>query len=87
MKTLLHYIDGAFVRPVTDMGRFPVFNPATEEQVAEIAMGSADDANLAVAAAHRAFQTYSLTTLDERIALMEKLLDDEILAARICPLI
>jgi len=75
MKTLLHYIDGAFVRPVTDMGRFPVFNPATEEQVADIAMGSADDANLAVAAAHRAFQTYSLTTLDERIALMEKLLE------------
>ena len=46
MKTLLHYIDGAFVSPVTDMGRFAVVNPATEEQVAEIAMGSADDANL-----------------------------------------
>ena len=75
MKTLLHYIDGAFVSPVTDMGRFAVVNPATEEQVAEIAMGSADDANLAIAAAHRAFQSYSLTTLDERIALMEKLLE------------
>ena len=69
MKTLLHYIDGAFVAPVTDMGRFPVINPATEEQVAQIAMGSAQDANLAIAAAHRAFQTYSLTTLEERIAL------------------
>jgi aldehyde dehydrogenase (NAD+) len=75
MNTLLHYIDGAFVSPIRNMGRFPVINPATEEQVAEIAMGSADDANLAVAAAHRAFQTYSLTSLDERIALMEKLLE------------
>ncbi len=75
MKTLQHYIDGAFVSPVSDQGRFPVIDPATEQQVAEIAMGSAQDANIAVAAAHRAFQTYSLTTLDTRIALMEKLLE------------
>jgi aldehyde dehydrogenase (NAD+) len=75
MKTLQHYIDGAFVSPVADQGRFPVIDPATEQQVADIAMGSAQDANIAVAAAHRAFQTYSLTTLDTRIALMEKLLE------------
>lgn len=74
MKILQHYIDGRFVAPVQDVGLFDVINPATEECVAQIQMGTAADADLAVAAAHRAFQTYGLSSLDERIALMEKLL-------------
>jgi aldehyde dehydrogenase (NAD+) len=74
VKILQHYIDGRFVAPVQDVGLFDVINPATEECVAQIQMGTAADADLAVAAAHRAFQTYGLSSLDERIALMEKLL-------------
>jgi aldehyde dehydrogenase (NAD+) len=74
VKILQHYIDGRFVAPVQDVGLFDVINPATEECVAQIQMGTAADADLAVAAAHRAFQTYGLSSLEERIALMEKLL-------------
>lgn len=73
MKTLQHYINGQFVNPVTDAGRFAVINPATEEQVAEILMGSAADADLAVRAARAAFPAYSATSLAERVALMKKL--------------
>ena len=74
MKTLQHYINGRFVSPVKGAGLFDVVNPANEEVVAQIEMGTADDANLAVEAAALAFEAYAATTLDERLALMEKLL-------------
>ncbi len=74
MKTLQHYINGRFVAPVADAGLFNVINPATEETVAQIQMGTAADANLAIEAAALALPSYSATTLDERIALIEKLL-------------
>ncbi|HEY4039720.1 MAG TPA: aldehyde dehydrogenase family protein [Burkholderiaceae bacterium] len=73
VKSLQHYIDGRFVNPAVDAGRFAVINPATEETIAEILMGSAVDADLAVRAARAAFATYSLTSVAERIALMKAL--------------
>jgi aldehyde dehydrogenase (NAD+) len=74
VKTLQHYIAGRFVSPVKGAGLFDVVNPATEEVVAKIEMGTAEDANLAVDAAAKAFPAYAATSLEERIALMEKLL-------------
>ena len=74
VKTLQHYINGRFVAPVTDAGRFAVINPATEEKVAEIQMGTAADANLAIEAAAAAFPAYGATTLEERLVLIRKLL-------------
>lgn len=68
------YIDGAWVDPITP-NDLDVINPATEQPVAVISMGSAADIDRAVAAAKKAFRSYSRTSLDERIALLEKLLE------------
>ncbi|WP_417814685.1 aldehyde dehydrogenase family protein [Thalassospira alkalitolerans] len=67
------YIDGQWVTPLSSE-RMEVINPATEGVIAKIALGNEDDINRAVAAAKRAFETYSQTSLDDRIALLEKLL-------------
>ena len=71
---LKHYIDGAWVE--SDGGvRHEVINPATEIAVSEITLGSAADVDKAVAAAKRAFESFSRTTVDERIALIERVLE------------
>ena len=66
------YINGEWVNP-TKSNDFYVTNPATEAEFAVISLGSEDDVNLAVAAAKKAFEIFQFTTLDERIALMEKI--------------
>ena len=49
-------IDGKWV-PAAGGEGFPVFNPATGEEIARCASGQAEDINRAVAAARRAFET------------------------------
>lgn len=68
------YIGGEWVDPAkpNDMN---VINPATEEVIAVISMGTAEDINKAVASAKRAFATYSQTSKDYRLSLLEKFLD------------
>ena len=68
------YIDGAWVNPVTPKSR-PVVNPATEQPMYDIAMGSAADVDKAVAAARRAFETFSQTSRDERVALLARIIE------------
>ena len=68
------YIDGAWVDPVV-MKTVPVVNPATEERMYDVAVGSKADVDKAVAAARRAFETFSVTTREERIALLERIID------------
>ena len=68
------YIDGAWVDPVARK-MLPVINPATEEAVAEIALGSAADVDKAVAAARRAFESFSQTSRQERIDLLTKIVE------------
>lgn len=63
------YIDGQWVLPVS-AETMPVVNPATEQAFATISLGSADDVDLAVAAATRAFQTYSIMPLADRLDLL-----------------
>jgi acyl-CoA reductase-like NAD-dependent aldehyde dehydrogenase len=60
-----HYIDGSWV-PSTGTGTIDVINPATEEVVGQVADGTAEDVNRAVAAARAAFPTWSTTSVDER---------------------
>ena len=67
------YIDGSWVDPVVKKS-IPVVNPATEEAMYEIAVGSKADVDKAVAAARRAFETFSQTTREERVALLEKII-------------
>ena len=65
------YIDGQWVEP-TQAKSLDVVNPATEAAVGTISLGSAADVDKAVAAARRAFETYSQTTREERLALIGK---------------
>ena len=67
------YVDGEWVDPIC-ANDLAVENPATEELVATISLGAKADVNRAVAAAKHAFPSYSQTSVDERIALLEKLL-------------
>lgn len=67
------YIDGQWVDPIAP-NDLEVLNPATEKPIAVISMGTAADIDRAVAAAKKAFVTYSRTSVDERLALLEKLL-------------
>jgi aldehyde dehydrogenase (NAD+) len=67
------YIDGKWVEPATQNDLL-VLNPATEKPIAVISLGTAVDVDRAVAAARKAFASYSRTTVEERLALLEKLL-------------
>ncbi len=68
------YIDGAWVNPVTPKSR-PVVNPATEQPMYDIALGSAADVDKAVAAARSAFETFSQTSREERVALLTRIVE------------
>jgi aldehyde dehydrogenase (NAD+) len=70
---LQFYIDGAWGDPV-HRRLLDVIDPATEEPVAQIAVGSADDVDRAVAAAKAAFPSYSQTSKEERLALLRRVL-------------
>src|SRR3954471_5177340 len=67
------YIDGAWVPPITPATR-DVINPATEQPIGKISMGTAEDVDRAVKAARKAFDTYSRTTREERVALLENII-------------
>ncbi|HEX8302019.1 aldehyde dehydrogenase family protein [Sphingomonas sp.] len=71
---LKHYIDGAWVESEGGT-KHDVINPATETATAEIMLGSAADVDKAAAAASRAFEIFSRTSVDERIALLERILE------------
>src|SRR5580700_10835114 len=66
------YIDGKWVAPAQPHD-FPVINPATEEQIATISLGSAADVDRAVAAAKRAFDSFSETTVEQRRELLQRI--------------
>ena len=67
------YIDGAWTDPVT-LQPFDVINPANEEVCGRISLGSVADVDRAVVAARTAFESFSQTTREERIALLSKVL-------------
>jgi aldehyde dehydrogenase (NAD+) len=67
------YIDGQWVAPAAP-NDFNVINPATEEPAGVISMGSAPDVDRAVAAARRAFDSFSQSTRGERRALLQNIL-------------
>ena len=69
MEQLNFYINGSWVKPngVETLG---VINPASEEKVTKISLGTANHVNEAVAAARTAFETYSQTPVEQRIDLL-----------------
>ncbi len=66
------YIDGNWVEP-TQVHDFAVINPANEEAVATISLGSAADVDRAVAAAKRAFESFSETSVETRLELLKRI--------------
>ncbi len=75
LEKLQFYIDGQWVDPV-EPRTLDVVNPATEEVYGRISLGSAADVDKAVAAAKRAFETFSQTSREERIDLLTAVLDE-----------
>ena len=73
MKEYLQfYINGEWVDPA-EARTLGVENPATEEDFATIAVGSAADVDKAVAAAKAAFPTFSQTSIEYRAELLENI--------------
>ena len=68
------YINGEWVEPSTS-DTIDVINPATELPVGPVALGGQADVDKAVDAAYAAFESYSQTTREERIALFERIID------------
>jgi aldehyde dehydrogenase (NAD+) len=68
------YIDGKWVDPA-QAHDFVVINPANEQPLATISLGSAADVDRAVAAAKQAFESYSESTVAERLELLRRIID------------
>ena len=66
---LQFYIDGQWVDPITSKTA-EVINPATEAVSGHISLGSPADVDKAVAAARRAFGSWSQTSVAERLELL-----------------
>lgn len=71
---LKFFINGCWVDPVKPNSA-EVINPASERSAGRISMGSALDIDAAVSAARAAFASYSRTSVDERIALLERIIE------------
>jgi len=67
-----HFIDGTWVASLGE-GCLAAIDPSTEKQFANVAIGSRDDVDNAVAAARRAFPAYAETPVDIRIGLLERI--------------
>jgi aldehyde dehydrogenase (NAD+) len=68
------YTGGEWVGPIK-ANDYEVINPATEEPIAAISLGSSADVENAVAVASRAFDSYSKTTVGERLELLKRIVD------------
>ncbi|WVV47153.1 aldehyde dehydrogenase family protein [Pseudomonas sp. NA13] len=66
------YINGDWQSPAYP-ATLPVVNPATEQVIAEVARGSGEDVDRAVAAARAAFPGWSSTPVDTRVAILGKI--------------
>ncbi|MEM6680797.1 MAG: aldehyde dehydrogenase family protein [Pseudomonadota bacterium] len=67
------YINGIWVTPESNE-TIDVINPATEQPIAQIINGSAADVDNAVAAAKRAFPSFSAMTKAERLDLLDAII-------------
>ncbi|MGT2428889.1 aldehyde dehydrogenase family protein [Cupriavidus basilensis] len=76
MKMLNHfYINGQWVEPSAGSTLVDIVDPATEAPAGKLAMGTAADVHAAVAAARAAFPAWSETSREERIALLERVIE------------
>ena len=73
---LKFYIDGQWVDPVDSTATVTTINPANEEPSGKVALGSEADVDRAVKAARKAFASWSQTSREERLALMERIAEE-----------
>ncbi len=73
-NSLKFYIDGAWVPPVSGGGLIDVVNPSTEETIDRISAGAAADVDRAVAAAQRAFASFSVSSREARLDLLDRII-------------
>lgn len=71
---LKFYIDGQWVEPSEALKTLDIENPANEEIVGRIALGSAADVDKACKAAKKAFGPWSNTKPEERIKVLQRIL-------------
>jgi aldehyde dehydrogenase (NAD+) len=71
---LKFYIDGAWVEPRAPR-TLAVINPATEAPAGRISLGAAADVDRAVEAAKTAFESFSRTSREDRLALLGRILE------------
>ncbi len=69
-EAMQFFIDGRWVDPAAGSRALDVVNPATEEPMGRIAIGSEADVDRAVDAARRAFETFGRTSVAERLELL-----------------
>lgn len=75
MNHTKQYINGEWVNS-TDSKTIEVINPATEEVIGKISSGTEEDVNQAVQAAKAAFTSYSKSSREERIKLLEDIVKE-----------
>jgi aldehyde dehydrogenase (NAD+) len=68
------YIDGAWVEAARGATFADIVNPATEETIGHLAMGTAPDVERAVAAARAALPAWSATSRETRLALLGRIM-------------
>ena len=71
----LFYINGSWVEPELS-NDFDVIDPSTEEACAVISLGSHADTNKAVSAARASFESWMFTPKNERLQLIESILEE-----------
>jgi len=72
MNSLKFYIDGNWINPIKS-DPLDIINPADEEIIGQISLGSEADIDLAVIAAKTAFKTFSKTSKAERLELLSEI--------------
>lgn len=68
------YIGGTWVAPASARA-LPIENPATEEAIGRISLGTKADVDRAVAAARRAFPAFSETSREQRLAWLAAIIE------------
>lgn len=75
-EALKFYIDGQWVDPVGGVKALDVINPATEQPMGRIAMGSGADVDRAARAAHAAFESFGRSSRAERLDLLGAIISE-----------
>lgn len=69
------YINGEWVDPIKPRS-LDVIDPSTEEVAGHISLGSEADVDKAVSAATEAFKTWSVTSKEERLAILNRVVEE-----------